>query len=170
MTIVQSAARLFECRAGIVILEGESVDLKAVGQVKISERDREARLTEMRKFYPMPFDPERNYVSRAIATRTTVLLDDTEAPEVAEFVRELGRIGGYRSFVQVPLIREGAGIGAIALTFEQPNVRLNDNQRALIQSERSVSWGTTRWTALHCVNVRLHYMQHLRHHSFVACC
>jgi PAS domain S-box-containing protein len=132
--IVQSAARLFACRAGISIIEGGSIDLKAIANQGMPANVRDATFEAMKKFYPLPFDPERSPMWRAVANREIVEMDDTEAPGVPERVRELGRAGGYRSATLVPLARESACIGTIGLAFEKPGVRLDDKQRALIKT------------------------------------
>jgi GAF domain-containing protein len=133
--IARSAGRLFNCKAGISVREGDGVDLKAIADGSATEEEVKARFKEMKKAFPVPFDPERNLVSRAMATATAIEVADTEDAEaVSRIVRELGRAGGFRSIVNVPLVREGTGIGAIGLAFEQPGMRLNDRQRALVQT------------------------------------
>jgi len=130
--IAESAARLFHCGAGIVIREGDSLNLKALTSAVVDPATMKQRFEEMRKIYPLPYDPERSPASRAIASREIVEVSDYEAPDLIEVARESGRRGGFRSSAQAPMIREGQGIGMIALTFAQPGVRLNEQQRALL--------------------------------------
>ncbi|KPK07720.1 MAG: hypothetical protein AMJ64_05850 [Betaproteobacteria bacterium SG8_39] len=133
--IARSAASLFNCKAGISVREGELVDLKAIADGNATNEEMEARFKEMKKTFPVPFDPDRNLVSRSIATASSIeVLDTEEAESVSQIVRELGRAGDFRSIINVPLIREGVGIGTIALAFEQPGMHLNDRQRALVQT------------------------------------
>jgi len=135
--IAKSAARLIGvgARLGIVIREGDHVDIKAIATKDDLDADPTRQMLDaMKKHYPRPYDPERHLGSKVMESRVPLEVDDTEAPGVLELVRELARSGGYRSIAMVPLLREGVGIGLIAVSFEQPGVRLNDNQRALLQT------------------------------------
>jgi GAF domain-containing protein/DNA-binding response OmpR family regulator len=54
---------------------------------------------------------------RAVLTRTTIHLPDVEAaPAKSAAARKWRKIGGYRSVLAVPLVREGNVIGAVVLT------------------------------------------------------
>jgi GAF domain-containing protein len=129
--IVQSAARLFEpCVAVITMREGGLVERKARAGPPHSQADRE----ELDRIYPLPLDPERSMAARAILERRMVEILDTEAPEVGEVVRKIGRLAKHRSLVIVPLMRESEAIGAIALTRPEPGFKLSEKQLALIKT------------------------------------
>ncbi len=126
--IAQSAARLFDCGVGINILRDNKIHLAAGTNVDEDQAQR------VRSLYPFPHDPKRVIASRAIAMREIVEVMDTQAPDAPEIIKAVGRSGNFRSVTQVPLVREGVGIGTIALTSDQPGVRLNDKQRALLKT------------------------------------
>ncbi|HSG33905.1 MAG TPA: GAF domain-containing protein, partial [Sphingomonadaceae bacterium] len=56
------------------------------------------------------------------------------APETPESWKTFSLAGNFRSVTQVPLIREGRGIGVLGLFLVRPGFRLNDKQRALAQT------------------------------------
>ena len=128
--IVRSASRLFGCNAGIQMLEGDQVMLRAAWGAGLGE----SLLADMQKFYPIPFDPERTIVARTIATREITEVTDTEAPGIPEIMKKLARVGNFRSVTQVPLVRDGVGIGTLSLNTVAPGFRLNDKQRTLLQT------------------------------------
>jgi GAF domain-containing protein len=78
-----------------------------------------------------PIAPTRGSIScRAILDRETVHVRDLNAdPALADFVRQLG----HRSQVSVPLIRQGAAIGAISIGASEPG-GFTDSQIALLQT------------------------------------
>ena len=55
---------------------------------------------------------------RAIRTRVPYVIPDTEKAQLR--AKEMGRRRGYRSMVVVPLLRNGAAIGALAVTRKSP--------------------------------------------------
>jgi GAF domain-containing protein len=65
--------------------------------------------------FPMP--PSREHVSSlAVLDRTVVHVRDFESDsDVGSLSREIARAIGYRSLLAVPMLREGAAIGAIAV-------------------------------------------------------
>ena len=129
--IAQSAAHLVEpCNAAILMREGELLDAKARAGPRVSA----ANFAELAKIYPIPFDPARIGAARAIAERRVIEILDTEAPDVSELGRQLGRAAKHRSLTMVPLIREGEGIGVIALTHPEPGFKLTKKQLALVQT------------------------------------
>ena len=130
--IVQSAARLFApCATGIHTLEGDRIYLQAVeGPLSSEEKFKEV----VARIYPLPFDPGHNMASRTIAERKIIEVPDTEAPDVPAPVAAMGRASGTRSITQVPLIREGVGIGTIGLNHPMPGFRFNEKQKALLQT------------------------------------
>ncbi|MFZ2158869.1 MAG: GAF domain-containing protein, partial [Bradyrhizobium sp.] len=150
--ICRSAAQLFGCRAGISIAEGGRVALKALARPDTPETSVEVLGIAIPAFEDAAvLDQWRNALEallgrlragtsanwslmRCVATREVVAISDTEAPEADEADREAGRSLGVRSITQVPLVRDGVGIGVIGLAFPEPGVVLNDKQRALVQT------------------------------------
>jgi two-component system, NtrC family, sensor kinase len=56
-------------------------------------------------------------LGRAVLTATTVQITDVEvAPSNSEVAQQWRKMGGYRTLLAVPLIREGSVIGAVVLT------------------------------------------------------
>ena len=65
-----------------------------------------------------PFAPEKDTAfGRAILEAATVHIPDIEAvPASSDAVQHWRQIGGYRTVLAVPLMREGGVIGAVVLT------------------------------------------------------
>jgi GAF domain-containing protein len=135
--ICQSAARLFGCRTGINILEGDKIALKALATVDASEesvdlhgiavpafadpalrREMAARV-EALSMVETP-DPAQSPIRQCIAAREIWTVPDTEAPELPRATRDASRILGVRAVTHVPLIRDGVGMGTIRLAFTEP--------------------------------------------------
>ncbi|MGH8676511.1 MAG: GAF domain-containing protein, partial [Burkholderiales bacterium] len=128
--IVRSAMRLAEpWNAAIAMREGNLIQLRAVASPRVSQ----VNLHEVSKIFPLPFDPEKNDVARAIAGRRVIERPDAQGPEAGEVARRIARSGLYRSGVFVPLVRENEGIGGIVLSHPQKGARLTEKQLALIQ-------------------------------------
>jgi len=151
--ICRSAARLVGCRVGINVLEGNQIHLKALAAPAASAGMRdlqgiavpvslgygepgyiEALVEAAKQVYPLPYQPERNYVARAIATGTVTSTPDTEAPEVHPGFREFARTGKYRATANVPMTRDGVGLGTIGLVFEERGRSLDERQEALLRT------------------------------------
>ena len=83
-----------------------------------------------RQFCPEP----ETALGRVLTSATTIHVPDVEAtPANSSAVREWRKIGGYRTVLGVPLMREGAVIGAIVLT--RTAVRpFTDRQIELVQT------------------------------------
>src|SRR5262245_1727686 len=126
-TIVQSAARL--CNAtmtGVVLTDGTTLyhpanfggspEVLAVGRAR----------------YPRPLDMH-SQPGIAILTRSVVHVPDIEEPSVREFVRQGGRLLGIRSWLTVPMLREGEAVGAIAVGRRDPG-RFSDAEVKLLQT------------------------------------
>jgi GAF domain-containing protein len=128
--IVASAARLFDCNAVILMLDGEWLRLRAFAGADVEEE----RMKDLQGLFPAPFDPAHNIASRAITTGAIVEITDSEAADAPAISKEAGRRANFRSLTQVPLIREGVGIGSIALFLARPHFKLDDKQRALAQT------------------------------------
>ncbi len=129
--IVQSAARLFSpCKAVIVMREGDRLYWKARAEAQQLRAD----LDELAKLYPLPLDPGRSVSAQAILERRMIHIPDTEAPGVSEAARLIGRAAKHRSMTVVPLLREGEGIGTIAIQHPEPGFKLSDKQLALLRT------------------------------------
>jgi signal transduction histidine kinase len=129
--IVQSAAHLFAPRnTGIQTLENNLVYMRAMAGPDISP----ATWEQLQRLYPLPFDANRNMVSRAIAERRVVEVSDSEAPGVPITTAEAGRAANFRSLTLVPLLREGECIGAIALSYPKPGFTLTEKQLSLVKT------------------------------------
>jgi PAS domain S-box-containing protein len=74
-----------------------------------------AALEQLQRSYPLPPSPE-SLVARGILERAVVHVSDVEtAPDVPEVSRRLGRALGFRALLSVPMLRDGAPVGAIAV-------------------------------------------------------
>jgi len=132
--IAKSASQLVNCSVGLHIRKGDQVDFVAgflAGGV--DERTQQKIMAQIKSMYPVPLDPKTSIASRVIVTGDLFEIADTEAGDMPEVTRQASRAAGARSMAVFPLLREGVGIGSIAITSPQPGVRLNDKQRALIQ-------------------------------------
>ena len=114
-TIAEGAARLCGgLMGGVFRYDGELMHLGALVNF--------APGTEQvwRGLYPRAATPDTS-TGRAILERRVVILPDVEADtKRAEWARERARIGGYRSAIAVPMLREGVPIGAIVVCRVQP--------------------------------------------------
>jgi signal transduction histidine kinase len=63
-----------------------------------------------------PLDRDKNFPSRAILDGEVLHIPDWDADGVPEHERIVGKAFGIKSGLMVPLLREGRGIGAIAVT------------------------------------------------------
>jgi GAF domain-containing protein len=129
--IVRSAARLFDpCSAGIVVRDGDLLQFGAAAGSMVDE----AMLAELRRMYPIACDPQTSVSARAIIEKEMVRCPDTEAADAPAAARDAARLGKFRCFTAVPLIKDGEGIGAIAITHPQPGYVLADKQLALLKA------------------------------------
>jgi len=129
--IVRSAAKLFPmANATILMRDGDLVRLHAVEGATVDD----AMRRELTGLYPIPFNPEVSTSARAMSERRMNICVDTEAPEVAEYIRRAARVGRFRSNTVVPLVRDDEGIGTIVITHPQAGHRLNEKQLALLQT------------------------------------
>jgi GAF domain-containing protein/CheY-like chemotaxis protein/anti-sigma regulatory factor (Ser/Thr protein kinase) len=107
-TLVESAVRLCEADVGLIARPNEEDSFKAQATFSFSTalKDEVERIA---------FKPGRESVtSRALLERTTVhIVDAQNDPEYK--LRNLQRVGGYRSMIATPLLREGVPIGALSL-------------------------------------------------------
>jgi signal transduction histidine kinase len=129
--IVRSAARLFHpCSAGIVVREGGSMQFRAAAGADVDEK----MLAQLRAVYPVPLDLENSVSARAIVTKQAMWCEDTEAADTPDIARTAGRLGHFRSFTSIPLVRDDEGIGAIAITSPHPGYRMSEKQMALLRT------------------------------------
>jgi len=69
-----------------------------------------------------PIDPNANFPSRAIVSRTTLHLPDWSQIELPEFERRIQEQLGYQSAVYLPLLREAECIGVLGLAGSRPGM------------------------------------------------
>ena len=123
--IVRSAVRLCDGLYGFVDrFDGEQIHLAAHYHYTPEA------LRVVQQMYPMR--PSREQASgRVIMTGSIVHIEDVlEDPEYAQ---ELARAGGWRGLIGVPLLREGAPVGMIAVMRGQPG-RFSETQTELLKT------------------------------------
>ena len=110
--IVRSAVRLCDGLYGTAHgFDGEMVDLAAHYNCTPEV------LKTLRERFPMR--PDRRMMSgRAILTRDVVLVEDVLTDP--EYAQHVGRAGGFRGVLAVPMLREGSPIGAIVVIRGRP--------------------------------------------------
>src|SRR5262249_7040898 len=124
--IAERACCLCDAFSGIVVrLSGETVELAA--QFAFNE----AWLEIARRQYPHALH-RYSIAGRAMLERRIVHVRDLEAEPEFKGALQLGRAGGYRSVVFVPMLRDNEPIGAIGLTRRDGG--FTDNQIALLQT------------------------------------
>ena len=107
-TLVESAVRLCEADIGHIARPNEGGFLQTQAYFGMS--------TELKdELERTPFKPGRgSVISRALLERTTVqILDPQTDPEYK--LSKAQRVGGYRTVIAAPLLREGAPIGVFGL-------------------------------------------------------
>ncbi len=113
-TIVQSAVRLCKAASAAVFLTDGRMLYEPANYGGSPEL-----LAASRARYPRPLDMDTTG-GIAVLTRSVVHVPDTEDPSAIEWVRQSGRLVGFRSVVTVPMLREGDAVGAILVTRRQP--------------------------------------------------
>src|SRR4029077_20078540 len=108
-TLVESAVRLCEADIGHIARPNEAVFFQTQAHYGWTTELKE----EMER---IPFKPGRESVTgRALLERTTVQIGDAQTdPEYK--LSKAQRLGGYRSMIGAPLLREGTPIGVFGLS------------------------------------------------------
>jgi len=126
-TIVQSAVRLCNAaNAAVFRTDGRTVYEPA------NYGSSPEALATTRARYPRPLDMETT-PGIAILTRSIVQISDVEDPSAIEFVRQSGRLLGFRSVVTVPMLREGEAVGAIIVARREPG-RFSDAEVEVLKT------------------------------------
>src|SRR4030095_6705533 len=108
-TIAESVVRLCDGRFGMVFrFDGQLVHLAAHYSFTAEA------LAAYSRSFPRPTSPD-SLSTRAILERAVVNVPDLEHdPSVSSWVRELGQVTGYRSAVNVPMLRDGSPLVVIS--------------------------------------------------------
>ena len=113
-TIVKSAVRLCKAASAAVFLADGQMLYEPANYGGSPEA-----LAAARARYPRPLDMD-TAGGIAVLTRSVVHVPDTEDSSAIEWIRQSGRLVGFRSMVTVPMLREGDAVGAILVTRRQP--------------------------------------------------
>jgi two-component system, NtrC family, sensor kinase len=126
-TIVRSAAQLCHAHTTSVFLtDGQTLYLPA--NYGISPE----AIAAIQARFPRPLD--RGTVSgTAILNRSVMHVPDVEEPSAVEFARQTGRVGGFRSLLAVPMLRQGEAVGAVSVSRREPGP-FSDAEVALLQT------------------------------------
>src|SRR5258708_2680992 len=112
--IGESATRLFGgYRAMVTRREGDYLHLAAIAG---SEEGRDA----LRRRYPMPLSSPGFHAEAALNRAVRFCVDFETDPNVTPEFKEIGRARGFRSFLVVPMLREGVAIGTIGVARPEP--------------------------------------------------
>jgi two-component system, NtrC family, sensor kinase len=126
-TIVRNAARLCDAATTTVLrTDGTMLHLHA------NYGATPEILAAARALFPRPLDMT-TASGAAILTRSVVQIPDSEDPTASEFVRQAGRLLGYRSSLAVPMLRGEEAIGAIRVTRREAS-RFSDADMELLKT------------------------------------
>jgi PAS domain S-box-containing protein len=124
--IVTSTQRLLAGRSSVLLLRRDiNFVVAAYAGPAVAHLPEEVRVA--------PLDPEQNFPSRAILNGEVLNIGDWEGEDVPEHERVVAKSFGIRSGLIVPLLREGTGIGAIAVTRATPGP-YHEKEIALLRS------------------------------------
>jgi signal transduction histidine kinase len=126
-TIVRSAARLCDAPVAAVFLTDGRM-LYHLANYGSSPEALEAQLAR----FPCPVAMDTTS-GMAILRRAIVHVPDIEDPSTHDFVRQSGRLLGFRSVVAVPMLRDGEPVGTINVTRREAG-RFSDAEVALLQT------------------------------------
>jgi two-component system NtrC family sensor kinase len=125
--IASSALRLFNGYAvGVVVAAGDRLEIKAVAGFD------ENASRAMIEVFPRPIDRE-TVTGRVILEGAVVQVPDTEAFDVPERTQAVNRAVNVRALMGAPIQRDGAAIGAILVTRQQPGA-FSDEQIMLLRT------------------------------------
>src|ERR1051326_953072 len=125
--ICRNAAQLLGARYGAICLrDGDMIDWAT------AYAPNDSGFAEFRKLYPQRIDPT-SLTGHTILQRKVTHVADLETADVQEAARQLGRAVGYRSVLQVPLLRDGTAIGVLAVANAAPGA-FTDTQITLLQT------------------------------------
>jgi GAF domain-containing protein/CheY-like chemotaxis protein len=112
--IVESARQLVGgFSATVQRVVGDTIELAAFTATD------EAGAAALRQYFPRPLSAD--YMFEPMRTAAPIQVEDTETdPRISTALRELARRRGYRSAVNVPLVRDGQAIGMISVTRTLP--------------------------------------------------
>jgi PAS domain S-box-containing protein len=115
--IVRSAVRLCGARFALVYqLQDDVIHFAAHHNLP------PAAVEQFQGTFPQRLSESGTLVAQAILRREVINVPDIAAQtQVAESVRELARLSGYRSVLALPIMREGRPLGAIAITRSAPD-------------------------------------------------
>jgi GAF domain-containing protein len=112
--IAESATRLFGgYRAMVTRRDGDYLHLAAIAGI---EEGRDA----LRRRYPMPLSSPGFHAEAALNRAVRFCVDIETDPSATPEIKEIGRARGFRSFLVVPMLREGVAIGTIGVARPEP--------------------------------------------------
>src|SRR3984893_17646085 len=112
--IAESATRLFGgYRAMVTRRDGDYLHLAAIAGIEVG-RD------ALRRRYPMPLSSPGFHAEAALNRAVRFCVDIETDPSATPEIKEIGRARGFRSFLVVPMLREGVAIGTIGVARPEP--------------------------------------------------
>jgi GAF domain-containing protein len=112
--IAESAKRLFGSHTAVVTRVIDGVVHFAAGMA-----ENEATTHAVKGLLPYPLSSPRIH-ARVARTGELAINTDSETADVPQSVKELARAMGWRSFLVVPMLRNGTVIGTIGITRREP--------------------------------------------------
>jgi len=124
--IVQSAQRLMAAKSAALLLRrGSEFFVAAYSAPGLEEMPAEVRT--------VPLDRDKNFPSRVILDAEVLHITDWGADDVPEHEKVVAKAFGFGSGLQVPLLREAQGIGALVVTREAKG-QFHEKEMALLRS------------------------------------